>query len=37
MANDGDYFEIGTPDPEASKALYGGLFSWTFGEPSPQK
>ena len=36
MANEVDYFEIGTPDPEASKAFYGGLFSWTFGEPSPQ-
>ena len=36
MANQVDYFEIGTPDPEASRAFYGGLFGWTFGEPSPQ-
>ena len=36
MANEVDYFEIGTPDPEAAKAFYGGLFGWTFGEPSPQ-
>lgn len=36
MANEVDYFEIGTPNPEASRAFYGGLFGWTFGEPSPQ-
>jgi predicted enzyme related to lactoylglutathione lyase len=34
MANNMNYFEIGTPDPEASKALYGALFDWRFGEPS---
>lgn len=34
MANDMNYFEIGTPDPEASKAFYGALFDWRFGEPS---
>ena len=33
MTNDMNYFEIGTPDPEASKAFYGALFDWTFGEP----
>jgi predicted enzyme related to lactoylglutathione lyase len=36
MANEVDYFEIGTPNPEASRAFYGGLFGWTFGEPSEQ-
>jgi predicted enzyme related to lactoylglutathione lyase len=36
MANQVDYFEIGTPNPETSRAFYGGLFGWTFGEPSPQ-
>lgn len=36
MANEVDYFEIGSPDPAASRAFYGGLFGWTFGEPSPQ-
>jgi len=36
MANEVDYFEIGTPNPERSRAFYGGLFGWTFGEPSPQ-
>jgi predicted enzyme related to lactoylglutathione lyase len=34
MANNMNYFEIGTPDPEASKAFYGALFDWRFGEPS---
>lgn len=34
MANDVNYFEIGSPDPEASKAFYGPLFGWEFGEPS---
>jgi predicted enzyme related to lactoylglutathione lyase len=36
VANQVDYFEIGTPNPESSRAFYGGLFGWTFGEPSPQ-
>jgi len=35
MANEVDYFEIGTPNPEASRSFYGGLFGWSFGEPSP--
>ncbi|MFD9668301.1 VOC family protein [Rhodococcus sp. NPDC059968] len=26
MTNKVDYFEIGSPDPEASKAFYGTLF-----------
>ncbi len=34
MANQVDYFEIGSPDPAASQAFYGGLFGWTFGQPS---
>jgi len=29
-----NYFEIGTPDPEASTAFYGALFDWMFGAPS---
>ncbi|MEO6115193.1 MAG: VOC family protein [Pseudolysinimonas sp.] len=36
MTNQVDYFEIGTPNPDASRAFYGGLFGWTIGEPSPQ-
>jgi predicted enzyme related to lactoylglutathione lyase len=36
VANEVDYFEIGTPNAESSRAFYGGLFGWTFGEPSPQ-
>lgn len=31
-----DYFEIGTSDPDGSKAFYGGLFDWAFDSPSPQ-
>jgi uncharacterized protein len=34
MANRIDYFEIGSPDPQASKAFYGQLFDWEIGEPS---
>jgi uncharacterized protein len=34
MANDVNYFEIGSSDPEASKAFYSGLFEWNVGEPS---
>lgn len=37
MANKVDYFEIGSPDPEASKAFYQGLFGWQVGQPSPAK
>jgi predicted enzyme related to lactoylglutathione lyase len=36
MSNEVDYFEIGTPDGEASTAFYGGLFGWQVGEPSEQ-
>ena len=35
MTNNIDYFEIGSPDPEGSKAFYGTLFGWKFGEPAP--
>jgi predicted enzyme related to lactoylglutathione lyase len=34
MANTVNYFEIGSPDPQASRAFYGGLFDWDIGEPS---
>jgi predicted enzyme related to lactoylglutathione lyase len=29
-----NYFEIGSPDPEAAKAFYGPLFDWEIGPPS---
>jgi len=29
-----DYFEIGTPQPEAARTFYGGLFGWPIGAPS---
>jgi predicted enzyme related to lactoylglutathione lyase len=34
MTNQIDYFEIGSPEPEASKAFYHNLFGWQVGEPS---
>lgn len=34
MTNNIDYFEIGSPDPEGSKAFYGTLFGWKFGDPA---
>jgi len=34
VANNIDYFEIGSPDPEAAKAFYGTLFGWEIGAPS---
>lgn len=34
MSNDVNYFEIGSPDPDAAKEFYGGLFNWNVGEPS---
>ena len=34
MVNEVDYFEIAGPDPEGAQAFYGGLFEWTFDEPS---
>ena len=34
MANEVNYFEIGSRDPEASKKFYGTLFDWEIGEPA---
>ena len=34
MSNLVNYFEIGCPDAESAREFYGGLFGWTFGEPS---
>jgi predicted enzyme related to lactoylglutathione lyase len=34
MQNVVNYFEIGSPDAAAARAFYGGMFGWTFGEPS---
>lgn len=34
MTSNVNYFEIGSPDPAASQAFYGGLFGWEVGEPS---
>ncbi len=34
MASNIDYFEIGSSDPEASKAFYGRLFGWEIGAPA---
>jgi predicted enzyme related to lactoylglutathione lyase len=33
MTNRTDYFEIGSPDPGASKAFYGTLFDWAIEDP----
>lgn len=32
MTNKIDYFEIGSPDPQASRAFYSGLFDWEIEE-----
>ncbi len=34
MTNQINYFEIGSPDPAASRAFYGGLFDWSIEEPT---
>lgn len=34
MPNTMNYFEIGSPEPEAAKAFYGALFDWEVGQPS---
>ncbi len=34
MSNDVNYFEIGSPDPAASKAFYESMFDWNIGEPA---
>jgi uncharacterized protein len=35
VSNVVNYFEIGTPDANATTAFYGNLFDWQIGEPSP--
>lgn len=35
MTNPVDYFEIGTPDPAATRSFYGGVFGWTFDDVEP--
>ena len=32
MAAAVNYFEIGSPDPQAARSFYGSLFEWNFGE-----
>jgi hypothetical protein len=32
MNNAVNYFEVGTPDVNATKAFYGGLFGWQIGD-----
>lgn len=32
--NDVDYFEIGTSNPETTRAFYSELFGWKIGSPS---
>ena len=34
MTSPVDYFEIGSPDPAASTAFYGGLFGWDVEAPT---
>ncbi|MCW2525541.1 MAG: glyoxalase/Bleomycin resistance protein/dioxygenase [Pseudonocardiales bacterium] len=34
MANEINYFEIGSPDPSVSTAFYGGLFGWKIEAPT---
>lgn len=33
MAAAVNYFEIGSPDPNAARRFYGSLFEWNFSEP----
>lgn len=35
MSDPVNYFEIGTPDPDAARAFYGGVFGWTFDDAEP--
>lgn len=30
-----NYFELGTPNPEAARAFYGQVFGWEFGPAGP--
>ncbi|ORW10123.1 VOC family protein [Mycobacterium kyorinense] len=32
MANVVNYFEVGTPDADATRGFYGGLFGWDIGD-----
>lgn len=34
VTNTIDYFEIGSPEPDASKAFYGTLFHWEIEDPT---
>ncbi len=34
MSNPVNYFELGSPDPSATKAFYGRLFDWTMEAPT---
>ena len=34
MSNPVNYFEIGSPEPERSRAFYQGLFGWSFEQPT---
>jgi predicted enzyme related to lactoylglutathione lyase len=34
VGNNIDYFEIGSPDPQISRAFYEALFGWQIGPPS---
>jgi hypothetical protein len=34
MAGSVNYFEVGTPDADATAAFYGQLFGWQIGAPS---
>jgi predicted enzyme related to lactoylglutathione lyase len=34
MSNQVDYFEIGSPDPEVTRAFYSKMFDWEIGPPS---
>jgi predicted enzyme related to lactoylglutathione lyase len=34
VSNIVNYFEIGTPDADATRSFYGELFDWAIGEPS---
>lgn len=29
-----NYFELGTPEPERTRDFYGGIFGWSFEEPT---
>ena len=35
MTDHVNYFEIGTPDPIATRAFFGDVYGWTFGPSEP--